>query len=73
VGAQTNESNNYFIVACIRVFRFLQSRCLASEKEIHFTEPLPSIDKDTHRDRLTGGAYDIRCWDGLSCHSHQFS
>jgi hypothetical protein len=39
----------------------LQSRCLATKGEIHFTEPLLSNDRRHTHDRLMGGLYEVHC------------
>jgi hypothetical protein len=47
----------------------LPSHCLAMKWRIYFTELLSGKDKrDTYTDKLMGGIYEVRCWDGLRCH-----
>jgi hypothetical protein len=52
-----NESKNYSTFSVfVAAGTFLPNSCLATEGEIHFTEPLRSNDtRDTHTDTQTDG------------------
>jgi hypothetical protein len=55
---ENDAANNSSVVACIHCHRNV------------FTEPLPSNDRGDNKygHRMMGGIYEVRRWDGLTCH-----